>query len=198
MLFSSTTARFGRTGQVAYAAANEVLNKTAQAEARRRPGCRVVAVNWGPWDGGMVTPGLRKVFEAEGVGLIPLADGAAFLVQELTAAGQAVEVVALGKPRGRRVRGRSRPRGRGGRPPPAPAPAPVPPTADPAAGRRPGAGVRADRGRRRRTRSCGRTCSTAGRCCRWPCTWSGWPTPPCTATPGWCSTGSTTCGSPTG
>ena len=32
--FASTTARFGRKGQVAYAAANEVLNKVAQREAR--------------------------------------------------------------------------------------------------------------------------------------------------------------------
>ena len=99
VLFSSTTARLGRVGQIAYAAANEVLNKTAQVEARRRPGCRVVAFNWGPWEGGMVTPGLRRVFEAEGVGLIPLADGAFFLVQELNAAGKAVEVVALAKSR---------------------------------------------------------------------------------------------------
>src|SRR5207244_3897199 len=58
-LFSSSTGRFGRAGQAAYAAANEGLNKFAQQEARRRPGCRVVAVNWGPWEGGMVTPGLR-------------------------------------------------------------------------------------------------------------------------------------------
>src|SRR5206468_10644244 len=34
VLFSSSTARFGRTGQVAYAAANEILNKRAQAEAQ--------------------------------------------------------------------------------------------------------------------------------------------------------------------
>lgn len=99
VLFSSTTARFGRTGQAAYAVANEVLNKTAQVESRRRPGCRVVSVNWGPWDGGMVTPGLKKIFESEGVGVIPLLDGAAFLVNELNAAGRAVEVVALGKPK---------------------------------------------------------------------------------------------------
>jgi acyl transferase domain-containing protein len=98
VLFSSTTARLGRVGQLAYACANEVLNKTAQVEARRRPGARVVAVNWGPWDGGMVTPGLRKMFEAEGVGVIPLLDGAMFLIQELNAAGRAVEVVALAKP----------------------------------------------------------------------------------------------------
>jgi len=37
-LFSSSTGRFGRVGQVDYAVANEVLNKTAQAEARRRSG----------------------------------------------------------------------------------------------------------------------------------------------------------------
>ena len=98
VLFSSTTARLGRVGQLAYACANEVLNKTAQVEARRRPGARVVAINWGPWDGGMVTPGLRKLFESEGVGVIPLQEGAMFLLQELNAAGRAVEVTALAKP----------------------------------------------------------------------------------------------------
>ncbi|MFO0804646.1 MAG: SDR family NAD(P)-dependent oxidoreductase [Gemmataceae bacterium] len=99
VLFSSVTARYGRTGQLAYAVANEVLNKTAQIEARRRPGCRVVSVNWGPWEGGMVTPALRKQFEAEGVGLIPLLEGGLFLVHELNASGKAVEVLALGKPK---------------------------------------------------------------------------------------------------
>jgi len=100
VLFSSTTARFGRTGQIAYACANEVLNKTAQVEARRRPGCRVVSINWGPWDGGMVTPSLRTLFESEGVGLIPLKEGALFLLQELNAAGKSVEVIAMARPRG--------------------------------------------------------------------------------------------------
>jgi NAD(P)-dependent dehydrogenase (short-subunit alcohol dehydrogenase family)/acyl carrier protein len=100
ILFSSTTARFGRKGQSAYACANEVLNKMAQIEARRRPGCRVVSINWGPWAGGMVTPALGKLFESEGVGLIPLLDGAVFLVQELNASGKAVEVIAMPRPRG--------------------------------------------------------------------------------------------------
>src|SRR5262249_15181837 len=54
---------------------------------------------WGPWEGGMVTPALRKQFESEGVGLIPLADGGLFLVHELNASGKAVEVLALGKPK---------------------------------------------------------------------------------------------------
>ena len=99
VLFSSTTARFGRTGQVAYAVANEVLNKMAQVESRRRPSSRVVAINWGPWDGGMVNPALRKVFESEGIGMIPLDEGGLFAVQELNLSGRAAEVVALGKSR---------------------------------------------------------------------------------------------------
>lgn len=95
-LFSSYTGRFGRTGQVDYAAANEVLNKMAQAEARRRPQCRVVAFNWGPWNGGMVTEGLRKIFEREGVGLIEPDAGADFFVRDVLApTGEAVEILAL-------------------------------------------------------------------------------------------------------
>lgn len=95
-LFSSYTGRFGRTGQVDYAAANEVLNKMAQAQARRRPQCRVVAFNWGPWNGGMVTEGLRKIFEREGVGLIEPDAGADFFVRDVLApTGEAVEVLAL-------------------------------------------------------------------------------------------------------
>jgi acyl transferase domain-containing protein/acyl carrier protein len=96
VLFSSSTGRFGRVGQVDYAIANEVLNKLAQQQARRLPRCRVVSVNWGPWDGGMVSPVLKKVFAQEQIGLIPLETGAKYLVDELrTPPGDAVEVVVL-------------------------------------------------------------------------------------------------------
>jgi acyl transferase domain-containing protein/NAD(P)-dependent dehydrogenase (short-subunit alcohol dehydrogenase family)/acyl carrier protein len=95
-LFSSTTARLGRVGQCDYAAANEVLNKVARQQALARPTCRVVAYNWGPWDGGMVTPALREVFAREGVGLIPLVAGAQALIAELDAGAPATEVVLLG------------------------------------------------------------------------------------------------------
>ena len=94
-LFASTTGRFGRTGQVDYAVANEVLNKLAQAESRRRPDCRTVSINWGPWDGGMVTPALKKVFAGEGIGLISLKDGGELLVREIAATDAPVEVLAL-------------------------------------------------------------------------------------------------------
>jgi acyl transferase domain-containing protein/acyl carrier protein len=95
VLFSSSTARFGRTGQVDYAIANEVLNKQAHRYARQLDGCRVLSINWGPWDGGMVSSGLKKVFEAEGIGLINPAAGAEFLVQSLGSTKTDVEVVVL-------------------------------------------------------------------------------------------------------
>ena len=96
VLFSSSTGRFGRVGQVDYAMANEVLNKLARQYARRLPACRVVAVNWGPWDGGMVTPELKILFAKEGVGVIPLAAGAEYLVNEIRSERNDAEVVVLG------------------------------------------------------------------------------------------------------
>ncbi|MSU77696.1 MAG: SDR family NAD(P)-dependent oxidoreductase [Gemmataceae bacterium] len=96
-LFSSSTARFGRTGQADYAVANEVLNKLAQREAIARPTCRVVSLNWGPWDGGMVNAALKKVFANEGVGVIPLQAGGEFFVREISQApSSAIEVVVIG------------------------------------------------------------------------------------------------------
>jgi NAD(P)-dependent dehydrogenase (short-subunit alcohol dehydrogenase family)/acyl carrier protein len=99
VLFSSSTGRLGRAGQADYAAANEVLNKVARQQAARLPGCRVVAINWGPWDGGMVTPSLKTVFAREGVPLIEPAAGAEHLVRELCSPRPApAEVVVLGGP----------------------------------------------------------------------------------------------------
>ena len=96
VLFSSTTARLGRKGQVDYAAANEILNKIAQSENKNRKNCKVLSVNWGPWDGGMVTPALKKLFADEGVGVIGLNVGADYLIQEIESDGP-VETVILGE-----------------------------------------------------------------------------------------------------
>jgi acyl transferase domain-containing protein/NAD(P)-dependent dehydrogenase (short-subunit alcohol dehydrogenase family)/acyl carrier protein len=96
VLFSSSTARYGRVGQVDYAIANEVLNKVAQQEAQRLPECRVVSLNWGPWEGGMVDESLRTVFAREGVPLIPLAQGAEHLLRELSTTDTDVERLVLG------------------------------------------------------------------------------------------------------
>jgi hypothetical protein len=98
-LFSSVVARSGNVGQVAYAMANEVLNKVAAAEARRRgPGRLVKSLNWGPWAGGMVTPALQAHFERRGLPLIPLEAGGALLLEALRTgtAGQAEVLVGKG------------------------------------------------------------------------------------------------------
>src|SRR5690606_18518434 len=95
-LFSSVAGRFGNVGQADYAMANEALSKLAQREQARRGGaCLVKSYAWGPWEGGMVPPALRKVFEARGVALLPLAEGARFFADELSGAarGAGVEVV---------------------------------------------------------------------------------------------------------
>ena len=94
VLFSSVSARFGNLGQVDYAMANEVLNKTARRIQTRLPDCRVVAVNWGPWDGGMVSPSLKREFTRRGVSLIPLETGAGCLLYEMAqGTGDPVEIV---------------------------------------------------------------------------------------------------------
>ncbi len=83
VLFSSVTARIGNKGQADYAMANEVLNKIAQQESIQRPDCRVVSINWGPWDGGMVCSALKQKFEKDGVQLIPVDAGAMCLIYEM-------------------------------------------------------------------------------------------------------------------
>ncbi|MDP1569499.1 MAG: SDR family oxidoreductase, partial [Vicinamibacterales bacterium] len=97
-LFSSVAARAGNPGQSDYAMANEVLNKVGAREQRRRKGaCLVKSINWGPWEGGMVTPALAAEFGKRGVSLIPVATGARMFCEELAAApSDDVEVVIGG------------------------------------------------------------------------------------------------------
>jgi len=83
VLFSSVSARMGNTGQADYAAANEVLNKVAQQEACIRKDCRIISINWGPWDGGMVSPSLKQQFKRQNVELIPIKNGAMSMLFEM-------------------------------------------------------------------------------------------------------------------
>jgi NAD(P)-dependent dehydrogenase (short-subunit alcohol dehydrogenase family)/acyl carrier protein len=96
VFFSSVAARFGNKGQVDYAMANEVLNKIAQAESFARDDCRVIAINWGPWDGGMVTPALKREFERKGIHLIPPDAGARCLLHEMMTGKTATVEVVIG------------------------------------------------------------------------------------------------------
>lgn len=83
VLFSSAAGFYGNPGQSDYALANEILNKTAHLTQRTHPQCHVISLNWGPWDGGMVTPALRALFAERHIDIIPIDSGAQMLVDEL-------------------------------------------------------------------------------------------------------------------
>jgi NAD(P)-dependent dehydrogenase (short-subunit alcohol dehydrogenase family)/acyl carrier protein len=98
VLFSSVSARMGNQGQVDYAMANEVLNKTAWQQASARPACKVISINWGPWDGGMVTPALRRNFLKNNVALIPIKAGARAMITEMAQPVNGEVEVVIGAP----------------------------------------------------------------------------------------------------
>ena len=93
VMFSSVSGRCGNVGQADYAAANELLNKASHRLAARLPDARIVSLNWGPWDGGMVHPALRQEFVNHGLSLIPPEDGAELVADELADGGSGVEIV---------------------------------------------------------------------------------------------------------
>jgi acyl transferase domain-containing protein/NAD(P)-dependent dehydrogenase (short-subunit alcohol dehydrogenase family)/acyl carrier protein len=95
-LFSSIAAHIGNAGQCDYAMANEVLNRVACAEAKKRKGgCLVKSINWGPWESGMVSSALKSYFEKAGVPLIPLDAGAEMFVREITESDPKEVVVVI-------------------------------------------------------------------------------------------------------
>lgn len=93
-LFSSAAAVAGNEGQSDYAMANRILDNVASSLQADRPDCVVKSVAWGPWDGGMVDDGLRALFRARGIDLIPLDAGTAFLRRELEAGSADCRVIA--------------------------------------------------------------------------------------------------------
>jgi acyl transferase domain-containing protein len=98
VLFSSAAGFYGNVGQSDYAVANEILNKTAHSLKMTHPHCHVVAIDWGPWDGGMVTPALKQLFTERNIEVIPVDVGAWLLANELTAANQHVCQTVVGGP----------------------------------------------------------------------------------------------------
>ncbi|GGP62840.1 type I polyketide synthase [Shewanella saliphila] len=82
-MFSSAAGFYGNTGQSDYAMSNEILNKTALKLAAQLPQAKVMSFNWGPWDGGMVSSALKKMFVERGVYVIPLEAGANLFAHSL-------------------------------------------------------------------------------------------------------------------
>jgi NAD(P)-dependent dehydrogenase (short-subunit alcohol dehydrogenase family) len=82
VFFSSISGRFGNAGQADYSAANEYLSKLARKLDAEWP-ARVVAIAWGPWDGGMVSDELRRMYLSRGIHPIPPEAGAAAMINEM-------------------------------------------------------------------------------------------------------------------
>ncbi|WP_370657226.1 SDR family NAD(P)-dependent oxidoreductase [Frankia sp. ArI3] len=88
-LFSSVAGWFGNAGQADYAMANATLDHVAGTYRATHPDCLVRSIAWGPWAGGMVGPLLAEVFASRGVPALPVAQGAAAFVDEITGARSA-------------------------------------------------------------------------------------------------------------
>jgi hypothetical protein len=83
ILFSSVAGFYGNAGQADYSISNEILNKLAHHVQLVHPSCQVLSVGWGPWDGGMVTPQLKRILTRRNVPLISLDQGTDALVELL-------------------------------------------------------------------------------------------------------------------
>ncbi|RUR72192.1 SDR family NAD(P)-dependent oxidoreductase [Chlorogloeopsis fritschii PCC 9212] len=97
ILFSSIVGFYGNSGQSDYAIANEILNKSAHLVKQHYPDCHVVAINWGPWETGMVTPELKNIFQQRNIDIIPVEVGTQMLVEELDTAHHETVQVVMGK-----------------------------------------------------------------------------------------------------
>ncbi len=96
VLFSSAAGFYGNPGQSDYSIANDILNKTAYRFKALNPSAQVLSFNWGPWDGGMVTPELKRMFNDRGVYIIPLDAGAKLLVSELASVNNRCAQILVG------------------------------------------------------------------------------------------------------
>ena len=96
LLFSSAAGFYGNAGQSDYAMGNEALNRIALLFKQKHPNCHVTSFNWGPWEGGMVSPELKKMFEERNVEVISVESGTRVFVEEVTSSGQVNPIVLIG------------------------------------------------------------------------------------------------------
>jgi NAD(P)-dependent dehydrogenase (short-subunit alcohol dehydrogenase family) len=96
ILFSSAAGFYGNEAQSDYALANEVLNKTGHLIKQMNPDCHVISANWGPWDMGMVTPQLKKLFNERGIKVIPESAGTEILCNELSNLNKNLNQIVVG------------------------------------------------------------------------------------------------------
>ena len=83
ILFSSVAGFYGNIGQSDYSLSNEILNKFAHHLKQSHPSCHVLVIDWGPWDGGMVTPQLKRILTKKKIQVISLKEGTETLIELL-------------------------------------------------------------------------------------------------------------------
>ncbi|MDR2519895.1 MAG: SDR family oxidoreductase [Eubacteriaceae bacterium] len=74
-VFSSAAAYFGNEKQADYTLANEILNKFVNEFRKVYPNTFAMAINWGPWEGGMVSPALKSILLARNIVMVPYEQG---------------------------------------------------------------------------------------------------------------------------
>ncbi|MCC9168416.1 PfaD family polyunsaturated fatty acid/polyketide biosynthesis protein [Pontibacter harenae] len=84
VVFSSIVGFYGNEGQTDYALANDTLNKWAISYQNQHPETKVSAINWGPWNSGMITPYVQQEFQKRGVKLIQTQEGVAHFMNLLS------------------------------------------------------------------------------------------------------------------
>ncbi len=80
LLYSSIAGFFGNFGQSDYSCGNEYLNHLARYYNNTLPTCKVMSLNWGPWNGGMVDHILKNAMLRRGKKLIELDEGKMYFV----------------------------------------------------------------------------------------------------------------------
>ncbi|NQS91123.1 MAG: polyketide synthase dehydratase domain-containing protein [Chloroflexi bacterium] len=83
ILFSSVAGYYGNPGQADYSLSNEIMNKLSHYLKGLHPDCQILSIGWGPWDGGMVTPQLKRILTRKNVPLIPVNAGTQTLIELL-------------------------------------------------------------------------------------------------------------------
>jgi NAD(P)-dependent dehydrogenase (short-subunit alcohol dehydrogenase family) len=98
VLFSSAAGFYGNIGQADYAIANEILNKFAHQFKHQHPDTQTISFNWGPWDSGMVTPEVKRIFAQRKIEVIPTQIGTQIFVDQLLQGNPDRVQVLVGSP----------------------------------------------------------------------------------------------------
>ena len=96
VVFTSVSGIYGNMRQADYAMANEALSRFACAWKARHGACRVTALAWGPWAGGMANAGVQKLFMEYGVPLLTRETGAGYFTEQMITPRGAGLVTVIG------------------------------------------------------------------------------------------------------